>query len=223
MDEGGIWMSKRGALRFEVVTEFVAGKVSRKEAAELLGVRERTVSRMARRYEAKGLWGLEHGNRGRSPAIRKPELFKVKVMKLVKEKYFDFNMQHCLEMLLERHQIVVARETFRRWCHDKGLVKRAKRRKGVARKRRERMPAEGMMLQMDGSPHEWVPRKKWSLITAIDDATSEVPYAEFLGIVTTSTWTPFLLAAPQRTAGPSRHDRDPLRGRALRHAGRDDR
>ena len=177
--EGGIWMSKRGAVQYEIISEFVAGKVSRKEASELLEVRERTVSRMARRYESKGLTGLEHGNRMRAPWNKSSEGLKARVMKLVKEKYFDFNMVHCLEMIEAKHDLTVRRETFRSWCHEKGLVKHAKRRKGVARRLRERMPSRGMLLQMDGSPHKWNNQDTWHLIHAIDDATSEIAYAEF--------------------------------------------
>jgi transposase len=161
------------------VVEFVSGKISRSEAATLMGVGERTVTRMAQRYRSKGLIGLEHGNRGRNPSVKKPDLFKSKVLGLMKEKYFDFNLLHAQELLSQSHQIEVSRETLRRWCHEKGLVKRAKRRKGVARRLRERMPSRGMMLQMDGSPHRWNNRDVWHLIHAIDDATSEIPYAEF--------------------------------------------
>jgi transposase len=174
----GIWMSKQGVIRYEVIASFVLGKVSRKEAAELLGVRERTVSRMARRYEEKGLRGLEHGNRMQRPWNKTSDVFKARVMKFVKEKYFDFNMAHCLERLQELDNVVVQRETFRKWCHEKGLVKKAKRRKGVARKLRERMPCRGMLLQMDGSPHRWNGRDVWHLILAIDDATSEIAGGE---------------------------------------------
>ena len=178
-EEDGIWMSKRGVLQYEIISEFVAGKISRKEASEFLGVRERAVSRMARRYESKGLAGLEHANRMKAPWNKASEVFKARVMKLVKETYFDFNMMHCLEMLEAKHDLSVRRETFRRWCHEKGLVKHAKRRKGVARRLRERMPSRGMLLQMDGSPHKWNNQDTWHLIHAIDDATSEIAYAEF--------------------------------------------
>lgn len=178
-EEGGIWMSKRGVLRYEIISEFVAGKVSRKEASELLEVRERTVSRMARKYEARGFTGLEHANRLRAPWNRSCEKLKAHVMTLVKEKYFDFNMVHCLEMIEAKHGLTVRRETFRTWCHEKGLVKHTKRRKGVARRLRERMPSRGMLLQMDGSPHQWNNRDTWHLIHAIDDATSEIAHAEF--------------------------------------------
>jgi hypothetical protein len=41
------------------------------------------------------------------------------------------------------------------------------------------MPNKGLLLQMDGSHHAWNGKEKWVLIAAIDDATSEIPWAEF--------------------------------------------
>lgn len=175
----GIYMSKNGQVAHQVVSDFLNGKVSRKQAAELLQVRERTVTRMARRIENQGLFAMVHGNRDCTPSNKKPDLFKSKVMKLVENEYYDFNMTHCLELLKARHEIVVTYPTFRRWCHEKHLVKRSKRRRGVARNRRVRMPNEGLLLQMDGSPHRYNGKDTWCLIAAIDDATSDIPYAEF--------------------------------------------
>ncbi len=178
MDKG-IYMSKRGQLAYETVTDFLHGKLSRIEAAELLQVRERTVSRMARRIEAKGFMGVIHGNRERVPENKIPGEVKREAMQLVKTHYFDFNMTHALEKLKERHGIEVNYYTYRRWCHEEKLVKRCKRRKSVARSRRARMPFEGLLLQMDGSPHRYNGIDEWCLIAAIDDATSDIPYAEF--------------------------------------------
>ena len=184
--DGGIWMSKKGSVGYEIITDYLAGKFSRPEAALMLEVRERTVTRMATRVRKKGLFGLVHGNRGRSPACKVPDIFKAKVMRVVKENYFDFNMTHCLEMLEKHHELIISYSTFRRWCCEKGLVKRSKRRRGVARQLRERMPNQGLLLQMDGSAHQWNRRDEWSLIAAIDDATSEIPYAEFFPSETTT-------------------------------------
>jgi hypothetical protein len=136
----------------------------RKEAAELLEVEERTVTRIARRIEVKGLLATVHGNRGKTPWNRRTEEQKATVMELVERQYFDFNMTHALE---------------KRWCHEKMLVKRQKRRKATARYRRARMQSEGLLLQMDGSPHRYNGKDEWCLIAAIDDATSDIPYAEF--------------------------------------------
>lgn len=175
----GIYMSKNGQFTYQAVSDFLAGKLSRQQTAELLQVQERTVSRLARRIEKKGLFGVIHGNRERSPANKKSELLKKSVMDLVEEKYFDFNMTHCLEVLKQQHQVIVRYDTFRRWCHERHLVKRSKRRRGIVRNRRVRMPSEGLLLQMDGSPHRYNGKDMWCLIAAIDDATSDIPYAEF--------------------------------------------
>lgn len=178
-EDGGIYMSKQGQLVHRVVSEFLAGKLFRKEAAELLAVRERTVTRLARRIEAKGLFATVHGNRGRAPWNKKSAEQKKTVMELVEREYFDFNMSHCLEKLKEDHGLQIKYGTFRRWCHEKKLVKRQKRRKAIARYRRSRMQSEGLLLQMDGSPHRYNGKDEWCLIAAIDDATSDIPYAEF--------------------------------------------
>jgi transposase len=177
--DGGIYMSKRGQLAYRVVSEFLEGKLYRKEAAELLAVRERTVTRLARRIEAKGMFATVHANRGRVAWNRTSEERKEQVMELVKREYFDFNMTHCLEKLKENHGLEIKYETFRKWCHEKKLVKRAKKRRPVARYRRARMQSEGLLLQMDGSPHHYNGKDEWCLIAAIDDATSDIPYAEF--------------------------------------------
>ena len=79
-----------------------------------------------------------------------------------------------MEILSEKEDIQVKRETLRRWAHEIHHVKRAKKRRAKARKRRERMESPGLMLQMDGSPHRWFGDKKSCLIAIIDDATSEV-------------------------------------------------
>ena len=178
MDEG-IYMTKQGQLVYRAVSDFLNGKLSRKEVATVLEVRERTVSRIARRIEAKGMLAGVHGNRNRVPWNKKDEGLKESVMGLVKRQYFDFNVTHALEKLKSEHGIIVGYETLRGWCHEAKLVKRGKRRKAIARYRRSRMQSEGLLLQMDGSPHRYNGKDEWCLIAAIDDATSDIPYGEF--------------------------------------------
>lgn len=178
MDEG-IYMSKRGQMVYRTVSDFLNGKLSRKEVSELLEVRERTITRIARRIELKGLMAGVHGNRGRRPWNKKHEELKRTVIGLVRQKYFDFNMTHCLEKLKTDHGLELGYETLRAWCHEQKLVKRQKRRLPKARYRRARMQSEGLLLQMDGSPHRYNGKDEWCLIAAIDDATSDIPYAEF--------------------------------------------
>jgi len=175
----GIYMSKREEFTYRMVMDFLNGKISRAATAELLQIKERSVSRLGRRIEGKGFLGATHGNRGLKPSNKKPEALKALVMKLVMDLYFDFNMTHCLEKLKEGHGIEIKYSVFRRWCHEDNMVKRRKRRRSQARFKRTRMPNEGLLLQFDGSHHKWNNKDVWCLIGAIDDATSEMPWAEF--------------------------------------------
>src|SRR5271163_359168 len=97
--DGGIFMSKKGQLVFETVSDFIQAKLTRKETSELISMSERSISRIARKIELKGMFGVLHGNRGRSPSNKKCEELKKTVMNLVSDRYFDFNMTHCLEIL----------------------------------------------------------------------------------------------------------------------------
>jgi len=179
MDQEGILVGKRMEFEYQVISDFLSRRMSRVQASQMLGVRERTISRKARRLEAKGLISLVHGNIKRTPVNKILASKKVEIMKLVEGRYFDFNMTHCLEILEREHDLKISYDTFRRWSHEKHLVKRKKRRRSKPRKYRDRMECEGLLLQFDGSPHRWNAKEEWCLIGAIDDATSKMPYAEF--------------------------------------------
>lgn len=175
----GLFMSKKEQFTYSVIGDFLTGRVNRKEASELLQITERSISRIARRIEEKKFLGVVHGNRGKKSAKRLSVDLKRDVMSLMESQYFDFNMTHALEVLKSEHDLVVGYSTFRKWCCEKHLVKRRKRRRGKIRIKRTRMASEGLLLQMDGSHHRFNGKDEWCLIAAIDDATSEIPYAEF--------------------------------------------
>ena len=172
-------MSAREQMELDVVGKVVAEMMTRKQAEQILNVSERTLRRYIKGYLIVGVQSIKHGNCNKAPVNRHEDELKMRVQDLVREKYFDFNMTHCLEKLVVVEGIRINRETFRRWCHEIEMVKRAKKRRGKARKYRQRMQQTGLMLQMDGSPHAWFGGKPSCLIGAIDDADSNVPYAEF--------------------------------------------
>lgn len=172
--------------RIRVITNFLNDKVSRKSAAQILNLSERTVSRIAKRVTQVGVEGVLHRGRRRAPQNRFPDEIRMGALKLYKQKFFDMNMTHALEFLTEQFHYQISYSTFRRWCHQIKLVKRKhKRRRQPQRDLRTRMPEEGLMLQMDGSHHWFIPEQKWCLITAIDDATNEICYGEFFDSETT--------------------------------------
>lgn len=172
-------MTAQDQLILDVVAKIMARKISKKDGQKILGISERTLRRYLAEYQKRGVLFVKHGNCNKSPVNRSPEGLKKKVQALVMEKYFDFNLTHCLEKLNGDESIQINRETFRRWCHEIKMVKRAKRREPKVRRQRDRMQQTGLMLQMDGSPHHWFAGKPSCLIGAIDDADSDVPFAEF--------------------------------------------
>lgn len=172
-------MSVQEQLELDVVVKISSGLISRKQGQKILNVSERTLRRYLRDYQLQGVLFVKHGNCNRAPANRSDDDLKKSVQQLVRDKYYDFNMLHCLEKLKQAEGISLQRETFRGWCHEIKMVKRAKRRSAKVRRQRTRMQQTGLMLQMDGSPHQWFGGKQSCLIGAIDDADGDVPFAEF--------------------------------------------
>ncbi|MEZ9580584.1 ISNCY family transposase, partial [Vibrio sp. 10N.261.55.C5] len=179
-----IVMNTQSQLTVDIIAKVALGKISITNASKLLNKSRRTIERYLRRYRSDGIRFVVHGNTGRAPANKIPITLKQQVQALIKAKYYDFNMLHLADMLEVFEGIKVKRETLRTWAHEIHHVKRAKHRRSKVRRRRERMEAEGLMLQMDGSPHLWFGDKKSCLIAMIDDATSEV-HAEFFPSETT--------------------------------------
>jgi hypothetical protein len=174
-----IIMGANEQFKFSVLEDYREGRKSRRDASILLNKSERTIDRMAKKISDKGLLGLVHGNKGRVPINKTPQDLLAAVAGLVQSKYFDFNMTHCLEKLSENESVQMGYPAFRRLCHSIGCVKRKKRIRRKNKYHRDRMANPGLLLQMDGSHHDWNGKEKWCLIAMIDDATSEIPYAEF--------------------------------------------
>lgn len=172
-------MGSKAQLKLDVVCKIELGKMDRHVGCQLLNVTSRSLERYISRYRKEGPCFIKHGNQGRSPTNKKSDDLRKQVQELVRKKYPDFNMSHCLEKLRDDEKILLKPETFRKWCHEIRHVKRRKRRRPQARYRRERMQSTGLMLQMDGSPHKWFGQKDSTLISTIDDADSDIVYAEF--------------------------------------------
>ena len=178
-----ITLSDKQQRRCEIVTRLIARQISSQEASELLGVSDRQVRRIRRRYEADGLETLVHGNQGRPS----PRRTKTAIVEQLRElagatgRYHDFNVSHLAELLARDEGMQIPRSTLSRLliAHHIRPPRRAKL--AVKRMQRERKSAEGMMLQTDASPHDWLEDRapKMDLLGAIDDATGKVVYARF--------------------------------------------
>jgi hypothetical protein len=117
---------------------------------------------------------------------------------LYREQYFDLNVRHFHEKLSEEHRIGLSYTWVKQALQGAGLVKR-KSKRGVHRKRRERRPLPGMMLHIDGSHHQWFQDERWhDLIVILDDATSEIYYAQLVQEESTATVMAGLRAVIER-------------------------
>ena len=181
----GLTLSKKDQFDFHVLEDYRAGKIDREKAAMLLNCCKETVSRRVSRIRGRGIAGLIHGNIGRPPVNKTSEVLRQECLRLAQDIYYDFNIDHCREMLAKHHNIYIKYTTFHNWCRAAGIGKRKKRRPSKKRMLRERMSNEGLLLQMDGSSHVWFGEVKATLIGAIDDATSEISYGEFFSSETT--------------------------------------
>ncbi len=171
----------------EVLLRATSGKIKWWQAAELIGISERQMRRWRKRLEEQGPQGLLDRRRRKPSGRRVPKDQAEEVLSLYRDKYFDLNVRHFHEKLAEEHQIGLSYTWVKQALQAAGLMKR-KARRGVHRKRRERRPLPGMMLHIDGSDHQWFQdERRHDLIVILDDATSEIYYAQLADEETTAT------------------------------------
>jgi len=171
----------------DVLLKAMAKKITWWDAAEIIGVSDRTMRRWRARLEKDGYSGLADRRKGRPSAKRVPLETVETVLRLYQESYFDFNIQHFHEKLRAEHGIKLSYTWVQKALQGAGLVARRKRR-SKHRRRRERRPLPGMMLHIDGSKHRWFGDERWyDLIVILDDATSEIYYAQLVEEESTRT------------------------------------
>ena len=167
--------------RLQILNGVLERHWSMQEAAPLLGVSERQGWRLLAAYRKQGAQGVAHKNRGRIPPNATPETIQRRVVALAQERYQGVNHTHLTELLEKREGLMLSRPTVRRILVRAGLSSPRRRRPPQHRCRRQRMPQEGMLLQLDGSHHAWLEDRGpgLTLLLAVDDATGTAPYALF--------------------------------------------
>ena len=171
-------MSKRERQKLDVMQRLAREELSRAEAGRILEVSTRQIYRVYSRWKEVGDRGVIHrsrgGHSGRSQLQQRNE-----TLCLYRSSYSDYGPSYFCEVMYRTYGLKLERETVRRWLLDAGLWKREERgrRHRAHRKARPRKAAMGMMLQLDGSPHNWFegrnPKLKMpTLLVLIDDASS---------------------------------------------------
>jgi transposase len=164
----------------EVILRALAKKITWYQAAEIIGISDRHMRRWRERYEEFGYDGLFDRRRGRPSPKRVPLAQVEQVLGLYRDRYQDLNVRHFHEKLGEQHQIELSYTWVKQALQGAGLVARGRKR-GVHRKRRPRRPLPGMLLHIDGSRHRWFQDERWyDLIVILDDASSEIYYAQLV-------------------------------------------
>lgn len=164
----------------DVILKAMAKRISWMAAAEIAGVTDRTMRRIKQRYEHFGYDGLFDHRRGKRSIHRIPMKTAEQVLALYQEKYFDFSVLHFHEKLKQEHGLEVSYSWVKQALQGAGLVKRRSKR-GSHRRRRARRPLPGMLLHIDGSKHRWFQDDRYyDLIVILDDATSEIYYAQLV-------------------------------------------
>jgi transposase len=169
------------SMKFGAVSgRWEGGELSQVEAAEILGVTERTFRRWYRRYEEEGTEGLADRRLGKASPKRVPEAWADRLEELYRERYSGFNAKHFWEHLVKDHDFPFSYTWAKSFLHRRQLVPLSAR-KGAHRKKRPRRPLIGMMLHQDGSRYRWIPGldAEFDLIVTMDDANSAI-YSMFL-------------------------------------------
>ena len=163
----------------DVLGRYEAAEFSQLEAAELLGVGERTFRRWRQRYDEDGEAGLLDRRLGKASGKRVPLDRETEVEALYRTRYSGFTAKHFHELLVRDHKFAWGYTWTKTFLQSKGLLVKAKKR-GAHRRKRPRRPLPGMMLHHDGSRHEWLAgQPALDLIVTMDDATSAI-YSAFL-------------------------------------------
>jgi len=171
----------------DVMLRAMAKRITWYQAAEILGISCRQMQRWKTRFEHEGYEGLFDRRLGVPSPKRVPLATVEEVLRLYQEEYFDFNVQHFHEKLKSEHQIELSYTWVKNALQGAGLVKPGRKR-GKHRKRRPRRPLPGMLLHIDGSKHRWFCDERWhDLLVIMDDATSEIYYAQLVAEESTAT------------------------------------
>lgn len=171
----------------DVILKAMAKKISWIDAAEIAGMSVRNMQRKRQGYQEYGYTGLFDQRRGKRSTHRVPMETAETVLELYQTTYFDLSVRHFHEKLKAEHAIGLSYSWVKQALQGAGLVKK-RRKRGPHRRRRERKPLPGMLLHIDGSKHRWFQDDRYyDFIVVLDDATSEIYYAQMVEEESTRT------------------------------------
>ena len=156
-------------MRFEnAYSKHKNGGMSQSEAAELLGISDRTFRRKIVGYEENGMEAILDKRIAKKGVSRVPTDEVEAMLRLRREEYRDYNIRHFYEKWVEKHDGKRSYNWVRLTLQGSNLAEKLPGR-GKHRKKRERKPLPGMMIHQDASKHEWIEGRQDDLIVTMDD------------------------------------------------------
>jgi len=181
--EATLTMTNREIDKLKVIQNVVHKKFTWSQGGEQLGLSERQIGRLVSRVRREGNQGIIHRLRGRSSNHQIESDRLEKALRLIGRHYSDFGPTFANEKLRQKHSIVLSTFALRRGMIEAGLWKPG-RHKRKHRAWRPRRSCVGVLVQLDGSDHDWFEGRgpRCVLLLFIDDATSRILYAEFIPV-----------------------------------------
>ncbi len=169
-------MSLKESRRVAVIELVLAGKATIAQAASLLGLSKRQVKRLKGGMLKEGAVSLAHKNRGLKPKHALSQQWRDQIISQALGDYRGASCEQMSELLIEYQSVSVCPRTIRRVLAQAGISNKHSHKTARRRRSRDRMPNEGMLVQCDASPFDWLEERgpRMSLHGAIDDATSKV-------------------------------------------------
>jgi hypothetical protein len=190
MTKESLTLSHQELNRLSLVESIIAKRITQHQAAIQLRLSTRQVKRLVRAYRLSGAAGLQSKHRGRQPNNAISQSIRQQALALIKQHYDDFSPTFAHQKLTEQHGLVFSVETLRQWMMTESMWQSKARRKAAIHQSRPRRSCWGELIQIDGSPHDWLEGRapKCTLIVFIDDATSQLMALKFSPTETTQAY-----------------------------------
>lgn len=156
MRKGDVTLSRREVDRLRIMEALEGRRLQQSDAARQLGISTRQVKRLLSRYREAGAAGLASGHRGKTANNAIADAVRRQALELVQKHYEDFGPTLAHEKLVDVHGLKLSRETLRQWMIGGGIWQSKRQAPQRQHPRRARRPCRGELIQIDGSPHDWV-------------------------------------------------------------------
>ena len=169
-------MSQKQLKTYKVISSFIEKTITREQAAMLLGISTRQVTRIKKGVAASGADALIHKNTGRKPAHAICDEVKEQILEIhSRDEFQGVNFLHFKEILSEDYDIAISYTSLSSILKNAGVKSPLKKKGSKRTNRRKRKAHPGQMIQVDATPYEWFgDNVKYALHGAIDDATGDL-------------------------------------------------